>query len=44
MKILTQIGVMVLIIAIVGVVLALGAAWLVRLWDRWQAERRKRKK
>ena len=44
MKIPMQIGVLATIISIVGVVLALGVAWLVRLWDRWQAERRKRKK
>ncbi len=44
MKIPMQIGVLVTIISIVGVVLALGAAWLVKVWDRWQAERRKRKK
>ena len=44
MKILTQIGVQFLVVGVAGVVLVLGVAWLVKLWDRWQAERRKRKK
>ena len=44
MKIPMQIGVMVTIIAVAGVVLVLGAAWLIKMWDRRQAERRKRKK
>lgn len=44
MKIPMQIGALVVVISVVGVVLVLGAAWLVKLWDRWQDERRKRKK
>jgi len=37
------IGTWILSVSLAGVLLALTAAWLINLWDKWQDEKQKKK-